>query len=54
MDRIAQLAFEQYDDIDNLDGMRITLSNRFDLGLVTGSWSQGASYTIEDWREQLE
>lgn len=52
--QIAQTAFENYDDIDNLTGMRITLSNRFDLGLARGNLNRGAAWTIEDWRKQLE
>lgn len=52
--RIAQTAFENYNDIDNLMGMRITLSNRFDLGLAKGNLNRGAAWTIEDWRKQLK
>jgi uncharacterized RDD family membrane protein YckC len=52
--QIARTAFENYDDIDNLTGMRITLSNRFDLGLAKGNLNRGAAWTIEDWRKQLE
>jgi len=52
--RIAQTAFENYNDIDNLTGMRITLSNRFDLGLAKGNLNRGAAWTIEDWRKQLK
>jgi len=52
--RVARIAFENYADIDNLTGMRITISNRFDLGLARRDLSQGAAWTIEDWRKQLE
>jgi hypothetical protein len=39
--------------IDKLTGMRITLVNRFDLGLANGHFDRGAAWTIEDWRKQL-
>jgi hypothetical protein len=54
LNQVAQTAFENYDGIDNLSGMRITLVNRFDLGLATGSLNRGAAWTIEDWRKQLQ
>lgn len=52
--QIAHTAFENYDDIDNLTGMRIAIINQFDLGLATGNFKQGAAWTIEDWRKQLK
>jgi uncharacterized RDD family membrane protein YckC len=54
LDQIAHTAFEKYDGINNLTGMRITLVNRFDLGLANGNLSRSAALTIENWRRQLE
>jgi hypothetical protein len=52
--QVAQTAFENYDNIDSLTGMRITLSNHFDLGLASGSFNQGTAWTIEEWRNHLK
>ncbi len=51
--QVAQTAVENYAGIDNLAEMRVSLVNRFDLGLAKGSFSREATRTIEDWRTQL-
>ncbi len=51
---IARTVFAEYDGIENLDGMRITVYNRFDLGLASGTFSQGAELRMEDWQALLE
>lgn len=52
--RIARTAFDHYDGIDSLTGMRIVVMNGFDLGLAYGNLSWRGEWTIDDWREQLE
>lgn len=52
--RIAQLAFEEYDGLENLSGMIITVENRFDLGLASGNAGYGLSLSMEDWQSRLE
>lgn len=54
MDEIARTAMTDYDHIDNLDGMRIAIINRFDLGIANGSLTQGAELRMEDWQERLQ
>lgn len=54
VNEIARTAFEHYGEIDKLTGMRIAVTNRFDLGLANGHFTMGAARTIEDWRAQLE
>ncbi len=54
LQQVAQTVFENYAGIDRLSEMRITLINRFDLGLARGSYSHGATQTIDDWRKQLD
>ncbi len=50
---IARTALAELDTIDRLDGMRIVVSNRFDLGLANGSFFRSGAFTIEDWRDEL-
>jgi uncharacterized RDD family membrane protein YckC len=54
VNEIAHIAFEQYADIDHLSGMGIAVTNRFDLGLANGHFTRQTSWSIEDWRQQLE
>jgi uncharacterized RDD family membrane protein YckC len=49
----AELAFEHFDNIEELSGMSITVTNRFDLGLANGSASMGISWSMEDWQNEL-
>lgn len=51
--RIAQTAFEQYKEIDQLSGMEIDVYNAFDLGLATSRFVYSSGRTIEDWRKLL-
>lgn len=54
VEEIARTVFSEYDGIENLDGMRITVYNRFDLGIANGTFSQGAELRMEDWQAMLE
>lgn len=49
----ARLAFETFEGIENLDGMKITILNRFDFGIPQGNSAQGAQLTMEDWEARL-
>ncbi len=49
----AEIAFEQLDFIKELDGMRITVVNRFDLGLSGDSYSQSIDWRMADWKVEL-
>ncbi len=51
--RSAQLAFDRFDQIDNLTNMNISLYNAFDFGLATGSRTWGNNSSIADWRKNL-
>ncbi|HID52495.1 MAG TPA: RDD family protein [Anaerolineae bacterium] len=51
---IARTVFAEYDNVENLDGMRITVYNRFELGIANGTFSQGAELRMEDWQALLE
>ena len=52
--RIAKIAFEEYDEIEQLSGMRVSVINAFDLGLARGDLTFQNAWSIEDWNEQLE
>jgi hypothetical protein len=52
--QIALTAFEQYDNLENLSGMRIAVVNRFDLGLASGHVPRSTSWSMEDWQKELE
>ncbi len=54
VNQIARTAFEKYDNIENLSGMRIAVVNRFDFGLASGNLTQGTALSIEDWQKGLE
>jgi hypothetical protein len=49
----ARTAFEYFDGIEDLSGMRVAVVNRFDLGITSGTLSQGAAWSIEDWHQEL-
>jgi uncharacterized RDD family membrane protein YckC len=51
---IAEIAFAEYDGIEQLTGMRIRVETRYDLGLASLSYHQGIGYTISDWQDFLE
>ncbi len=53
MEQTARTALEQYAGINKLTGMRIVITNAFDLGLATGSLYRSGAWSIEDWRKQL-
>jgi hypothetical protein len=54
VNQIARTAFEKYDNIENLSGMRIAIVNRFDFGLASGNLTQSTALSIEDWQKELE
>jgi uncharacterized RDD family membrane protein YckC len=50
---IAQIAFAEYDGIETLDGMKISVVNRVDFGIATINRVQGIEYSMEDWQAYL-
>ncbi len=54
VEQVARTAFEKYDNIENLSGMRIAVVNRFDFGLASGNLTRGAAWSMEDWQRELE
>lgn len=46
--QIAEFVFEEYNYPDKLDGIQITIYNRFDLGLAHGTFSFTQTYPIEN------
>ncbi|MFK7803374.1 MAG: RDD family protein [Anaerolineae bacterium] len=54
IDDAAEIAFQEFSNIEQLDGMRISVINRFDLGLATGQAVIGDAKTIDDWKAKLE
>lgn len=54
VEQVAHTAFEKYDNIENLSGMRIAVVNRFDLGLANGNLTRGTARSMEDWQKELE
>jgi uncharacterized RDD family membrane protein YckC len=53
VDRTARLAFANFYKIEELSGMRISVDNRFDLGMAHSTRSQGAAWSIDDWLREL-
>ena len=53
-EQIAHTAFMEYDNIKNLSRMRITIVNRFDLGLASGQLTWGTAWSIENWQKELD
>lgn len=49
----ARVAFDEFENIDELTGLRISVVNRFDLGLASGQEIMGSSLRIEDWKKEL-
>lgn len=49
----ARVAFENFEDIESLTGMRVSIINQFDLGFATGNETMGSSLRIEDWKTEL-
>ena len=47
----AHLILDEYADLDQFTGLRITIMNRFDWGLATGKWTYSETYPIDVWRE---
>ena len=54
INQIATIAFDEYDNIEDLSGMKISLVNRFDFGLAAGNYTQGTAWSIEDWQKELK
>lgn len=52
--QIALSSFEEYENIEDLSGMRISVVNSFDFGLAKWSIAQGIAWSIEDWKKELE
>ena len=50
---IGRIAFDEYDGLDNLSGMKVTVFNRFEFGLANGQRAQGIHWRIEDWQAEL-
>ncbi len=50
----ARIVLDQYDGIDALSGMQITIVNRFDLGLAHGNVTSSTARSIEQWRQAIQ
>ncbi len=53
VDDTARLALREFDGIEKLDGMKITVLNQFDFGIPQGTSAQGAQLSMEDWQARL-
>ncbi|OGO29033.1 MAG: hypothetical protein A2136_09140 [Chloroflexi bacterium RBG_16_54_11] len=52
IDEIAKIVLENASDIDRYDGMQVTLTSAFDLGIASGHYSIWFAHSIEDWRKE--
>ena len=50
---IAQTALTEYDNITDLDGMKISIINRIDFGIATSNRVQGSQLSMKDWQEYI-
>lgn len=53
INQIATLALADYDGITRLDGLRIVVTNSFDLGLAHGNFNLSVANSIDEWRRTL-
>jgi uncharacterized RDD family membrane protein YckC len=53
MKEIAQMVFAEYENVNALDGMKISIVNQIDLGFISSSNVQGAELRMEDWKKQI-
>lgn len=54
VDDIARMTFEQFKPIQDFDGMIITVLQKTDLGYGEYHMSNGAAYSIADWKKRLK
>lgn len=54
MTELAGVVMENVPEIDTYDGIKITLTSAYDLGIASAHISFSRAYSIEDWRKKIE
>jgi uncharacterized RDD family membrane protein YckC len=54
IDEIARTVFDSRIDLSSYDGMRITITSSYDIGIATGYMKNTDALSISDWRMQLK
>ena len=51
---IAKTVMDSGFDLSGYDGMRITISSKYDIGFATGYSNTSDGASISDWRERIK